>query len=211
MFWIEFAAVAVCAISGVLAASGKHFDLFGILVLAIVTALGGGTIRDLCLGAYPIFWVQRPDYLMMALVAALLTFVAARFFRMPHRLLLIADAFGLALFAIAGTQKALTLQTSGVIAMLMGVITGVAGGVLRDVLRREVPLVFRPEIYLYGTAALAGAALLVGLRTWVPDFHQAPLAGMLLTLVLRLSAMGFKLGLPVFQTRDGNDPTLPPD
>jgi uncharacterized membrane protein YeiH len=203
MVWIEFAAVAVCAISGVLAASGQRFDLFGILVLATVTALGGGTLRDLCLGAYPIFWIQRPDYLLTALVAALLTFIAARFFRMPHRLLLVADAFGLALFAIAGTQKALTLQPSGLIAILMGVITGVAGGVLRDVLRRQVPLVFRPEIYLYATAALAGSALLVGLRQWFPGFHQAPLAAMGLTLVLRLSAIGFKLRLPVFRTRDG--------
>ena len=148
MVWIEFAAVAVCACSGVLAAAGQRFDLFGILVLATVTALGGGTIRDLCLGAYPIFWVQDPDYIVTSLVAALLTFLAARFVRMPHRVLLIADAFGLALFAIVGTEKALAMQPSGVIAVLMGVITGVAGGVMRDVLRREVPVVFRPEIYL---------------------------------------------------------------
>lgn len=205
MVWIEFAAVAVCAISGVLAASGQRFDLFGILVLATVTALGGGTIRDLCLGTYPIFWIQNPDYLLTALVAALLTFVAARFFRMPHRLLLFADAFGLALFAIAGTEKALTIQSSGLIAILMGVVTGVAGGVVRDVLRREVPIVFRPEIYLYATAALAGAALLVGLRQGVPEFREAPLAAMALTLMLRLSAILFKLRLPVFRTKEQPD------
>ena len=202
MVWIEFFAVAVCAISGVLAASGQRFDLFGILVLAIVTAVGGGTIRDVCLGAYPIFWIQNPSYIVAALVAALLTFVAARFFRMPHRVLLIADAFGLALFTIVGTEKSLQLQSSGLIAVLLGVVTGVAGGVLRDVLRREVPLVFRPEIYLYATAALAGATLLVGLRQWVPDFPQAPLTAMGLTLVLRLSAILFKLRLPVFRTKE---------
>ena len=205
MVWIEFAAVAVCAISGVLAAAGQRFDLFGILVLATVTAVGGGTIRDLCLGAYPIFWIADPNYIVTALAAALLTFVAARFCRMPHRVLLIADAFGLALFAIVGTEKALLLQPSGLIAILMGVVTGVAGGVLRDVLRREVPLVFRPEIYLYATAALAGSALLVGLRRTLPDFPHAPLCGMALTLVLRLGAILFKLRLPVFRTREHAD------
>ena len=203
MLWIEFSAVAVCAISGVLAASGQRLDLFGVLVLATVTALGGGTVRDLCLGAYPIFWIQNPDYLNTALVAAVCTFVIARFFVMPHRVLLIADAFGLALFTIAGTEKALLLQTSGLIAVLMGVVTSVAGGVLRDILRREVPLVFRPEIYLYATAALAGASLLVGLRQWLPGFQHAPLAAMALTLILRLSAILFKLRLPVFQSREG--------
>lgn len=204
MVWIEFAAVAVCACSGVLAASGQRFDVFGIMVLAIVTAVGGGTIRDLCLNVHPIFWIKNPDYILTALVAALLTFVAARFCRMPHRVLLIADAFGLALFAIAGTEKALQVQSSGLIAILMGVVTGVAGGVLRDVLRREVPLVFRPEIYLYATAALAGASLLVGLRHWVPAFPYAAWAAMSLTLVLRLSAILLKLRLPVFQTKDGS-------
>lgn len=174
------------------------------MVLALVTAVGGGTIRDLCLNVNPIFWIRNPDYILTALVAALLTFVAARFFRMPHRVLLIADAFGLALFAISGTEKALLVQSSGLIAILMGVVTGVAGGVLRDVLRREVPLVFRPEIYLYATAALAGASLLVGLRYWVPGFPHAAWAAMSLTLMLRLSAILFKLRLPVFQTKDGS-------
>ena len=199
MVWFEFFAVAVCAISGVLAASGQRLDLFGILVLALVTAVGGGTIRDVCLGAYPIFWIQNPSYIVAALLAALLTFVAARFFRMPHRVLLIADAFGLALFTIVGTEKSLQLQSSGLIAVLLGVVTGVAGGVLRDVLRREVPLVFRPEIYLYATAALAGATLLVVLRLGMPEFPHAPMG---LTLVLRLSAILFKLRLPVFRTKE---------
>lgn len=202
MEWVEYAAVAVCAISGVLAASGHRLDLFGVLVLATVSAVGGGTVRDVCLGAYPIFWIENPGYILTALAAALLTFVAARFVVMPHRFLLIADAFGLGLFAIAGTEKSLQVQDSGLIAILMGVVTGVAGGVLRDVLRREVPLVFRPEIYLYATAALAGASLLVLLRRVVPDFSHAPLCAMSLTLVLRLSAILFKLRLPIFQAKD---------
>ena len=115
---------------------------------------------------------------------------------------MIADAFGLALCAIVGIAKALALQSSELIAVLMGVVTGVAGGVLRDVLRREVPLVFHPEINLYATAALAGAPLLAALRKWIPGFPHAALCGMALTLGLRLGAILFKWRLPVFMTKD---------
>ncbi len=200
--WVEYAAVAVGAVTGVLAASGQRIDLFGVLVLALVTAVGGGTVRDLCLGSYPIFWVRDPHFLLAALLAALLTFGAARFVATPHRALLIADAFALALFAVTGAEKSLQVQDSGLVAVLLGVTTGVAGGVLRDVLRREIPLVFRPEIYLYATAALAGASLLVLLRHLAPAFAQAPLLAMSLTLLLRLSAILFKLRLPVFRTKE---------
>ena len=130
-FWIEQAAVAVCAISGALAAAGKRLDLFGVLVLAVVTAVGGGTIRDLCLGARPVFWIENPSHIVNASVTALVTFFIARVWVLPQRALLIADAFGLALFTIVGTEKSLALQSSGVIAVMLGVITGVAGGSVR--------------------------------------------------------------------------------
>src|SRR5258707_11825512 len=106
--WVEHFAVVGCAASGVLAAEGRRMDLFGALVLALVTAVGGGTIRDLCLGA-PVFWIKSPALVSTALIAAAVTFVLVRFVRMPHRALMIADAFGLALFGIAGTEKALAL------------------------------------------------------------------------------------------------------
>src|SRR4051812_5077808 len=104
--WVEHFAVAVCAISGVLAAEGRSMDLFGALVLALVTAVGGGTIRDLCLGV-PVFWIHNPALITTALTAAAVTFVLVRFVRMPHRALAVADAFGLALFGIVGAEKAL--------------------------------------------------------------------------------------------------------
>ena len=115
---------------------------------------------------------------------------------------MIADAFGLALCAIVGIAKALALQSSELIAVLMGVVTGVAGGVLRDVSRREVPLVFHQEINLYATAALAGAPLLAALRKWIPGFPHAALCGMALTLGLRLGAILCKWQFPVFRTKD---------
>lgn len=200
--WLEHLAVAVCAISGVLAAAGKRLDLFGVLVLALVTAVGGGTIRDLCLGAQPVFWIQDPSHVVNATVTALVTFVIARFWKMPHRVLLIADAFGLAMFTIAGVEKSLLYQQSSVIAVMLGVVTGVAGGMLRDVLRREVPLVFQPDIYLYATAAFCGAAVFVLLRRFAPDFHEGRLIAMGVILTLRLAAIGWKLRLPVFESRE---------
>ncbi len=200
---IEQFAVAVCAISGALAAAGKRLDLFGVLVLAIVTAVGGGTIRDLCLGVKPVFWIENPAYILNATITALATFVIARFWIVPQRVLLIADAFGLALFTIVGTEKALAFQSSGVIAVMLGVITGVAGGVLRDVLRREVPLVFQPEIYLYATASFCGATAFVVMHKFVPDFPADRLIAMGIILALRLAAMWWKLRLPLFISREG--------
>lgn len=126
--WTELIAVVVCAISAVLAAEGKGIDLFGVMVLALVTAVGGGTIRDLCLGVTPVFWIDQPHLVWTALLAAAATFVAARFVHMPEKALGVADAFGLALFGIAGTEKALLFGSPGIVAVLLGIVTGVAGG-----------------------------------------------------------------------------------
>ena len=203
--WLEQFAVAVCAISGALAASGKRLDLFGVIVLAVVTAVGGGTVRDLCLGAKPGFWIENPNHIVTATVTALATFVIARFWTLPQRVLLVADAFGLALFTIAGTEKSLLLQSSGVIAIMLGVITGVAGGLLRDVLRREIPLVFQPDIYLYATAAFCGSAALVISQKYFPGSPANRFIAMAIILALRLAAIGWKLRLPVFKSRDSHE------
>lgn len=199
--WIEHFAVAVCAISGVLAAEGKRMDLFGALVLALVTAVGGGTIRDLCLGAEPVFWIQDPAHVTTALMAALATFVLARFLRVPARALAVADAFGLALFGIVGTEKALLFEAPAIVAILLGVVTGVAGGILRDVLRQELPTVFRTEIELYATAVFAGALVYVLLRHWLPPSGAHRYIGMSVILLMRLAAMRWRLRLPVYRSR----------
>jgi uncharacterized membrane protein YeiH len=202
--WIEYFAVAVCAISAVLAAEGKRMDLFGVMVLALVTAVGGGTIRDLCLGARPVFWIEEPQAVWTALLAAAMTFVAARFIHVPPRMLDVADAFGLALFGIAGTEKALAFGTPGIVAILLGIVTGVAGGILRDVLRGELPLVFQPDVNLYATAVFAGALIFVFLRELLPASDAHRYLGMAVILILRLVAMRWKLRLPTFQTRTGD-------
>jgi len=199
--WIEYLAVAVCAISGVLAAEGKRMDLFGALVLALVTAVGGGTIRDLCLGLRPVFWVEAPQFITTALLAALATFVLARFVQMPRRALAVADAFGLALFGIVGLEKALLLGSPALIAIVLGIVTAVAGGILRDVLRNEVAWVLRAEVELYATAVFFGGLVYVLLRQWLPPSGSHRYIGMAVILALRLAAMRWRLRLPIFQTR----------
>src|SRR5690606_8966930 len=130
----------------------------GVLVIAVVTAIGGGTLRDLLLDRHPIFWFREMENLVVIVLAALLTPVYVRFRRAPERALLIADALGLAVFTISGTQLAWTAGLPGAIAVMMGVITGVAGGMMRDVLTTEIPLILRRE-HLYATAAIVGGSL----------------------------------------------------
>jgi len=200
-YLLEHFACAVCAVTGVLAGKGKRLDLFGVIVLALATALGGGTVRDLTLGVTPVFWIADPRFVQTAVAAAVVTFVAARFWVFPPAVLLVADAFGLALFTIIGVEKALAHGNSPTIAILMGFVTGVGGGLIRDVLSGEIPLVFRKEIYLYATAAFCGASLLVLLNHFFPLWPGNRMLAAVTTLLLRLAAIRWKLRLPAFTPR----------
>jgi len=201
-YLLEHFACAVCAVTGVLAGKGKRLDLFGVIVLALATALGGGTIRDLTLGVTPVFWIADPRFVQTAIAVAVVTFVVARFWVLPPAVLLVADAFGLALFTIIGVEKALAHGNSHTIAILMGIVTGVGGGLIRDVLSGEIPLVFRKEIYLYATAAFCGASLLVLLNAIFPMWTGNRMVAAVTTLLLRLAAIRWKLRLPAFMPRD---------
>jgi uncharacterized membrane protein YeiH len=203
---LEHFGVAVAAITGVLAARGKRVDLFGVIVLALATAFGGGTLRDLLVGDTPVFWVRDPNFLLSATAVAVVSFFAARFHEFPQAVLLVADAFALALFTMIGVKKALAFQMAPSIAIAMGVITGVVGGIIRDLLAGEIPLVFRREIYLYATAALCGAVVFVLLDRWALGERASMVLAAGTTLVLRLAAIRWKLGLPVFQHRSDAEP-----
>lgn len=198
---LEHFGIAVAAITGVLAARGKRIDLFGVLVLALVTAYGGGTVRDVLVGDLPPVWLRSSAYLLNATLTALVAFFVVRLRSLPERVLLIADAFALALFTMIGVRKGITLDFTPSVAILLGIITGVAGGILRDVLLGEVPLVFRREIHLYATAALGGAALYVGLHAAGIAEEIATTAGVVLTLALRLAGIRWKIGLPLLEAR----------
>jgi len=197
--WLEHFGIAVAALTGVLAARGRRVDLFGVIVLAVVTALGGGTLRDLLAGDTPVLWVRQPQYLLNAVSVAVVGFFLARHRHPPLAALQVADAFALALFSIIGAKKALGLGFNPAVAVAMGVITGVAGGILRDVLVGEIPLVFRPEIHLYATAALAGVALHVALRPHMADEIALTVFSTCAILALRLSAIRWQLALPLFE------------
>ena len=198
---LEHIGIAVSAITGVLAARGKRIDLFGVIVLALVTAYGGGTVRDLLAGDLPPVWVRSSAYLVNATLTAFVTFFAVRLRPLPERVLMVADACALALFTLIGVRKGIDLAFAPVVAIMMGVITGVAGGIVRDVLLGEVPMVFRREIHLYATAALAGAVLYFGLHALDVREVLATTAGTVLVLALRLAAIRWKLALPLLDYR----------
>lgn len=203
-YYVEHTATLVAAIAGALAARGKQVDLFGVIVLALVTALGGGTVRDIILDARPVFWVGDSSFVVTSTLGAIAAFIVVRYFHLSEKPLLYADAFGLALFTVVGVEKSLRLDVTPTVAVVMGVVTGVAGGMLRDVLTGEIPFVFRRQIYLYATACFCGALVFVLLRGSIPDPTNR-FVGMGTTLTLRLAAIWWKIHLPEFRSRSTDD------
>lgn len=200
LHFLDIGGVAVFAFSGALEAGRKRMDLFGVLVVALVTALGGGTLRDVLLSttaSRPVFWFADPVYIYLALLGGGLGFWVSVSGHFARRALLLADAVGLAVASVIGAQKALAAGVSTPVALIMAVMTGVAGGVGRDILCNEVPLVFRPDTKLYATAALLGGSVLLTLRHFTvgADFASAVAVGAALSL--RLIALRWRLALPV--------------
>lgn len=193
-------ATVTLAISGVLQAARHQMDLFGALVLACVCALGGGTLRDLLIGASPVFWTTDLSYLAIILPTTLITSFAVRLIPTGRgirlRLLDIADAAGLALFAILGAEKTLQMGLAAPIAVVMGVITGIAGGMIRDILTPTTPFVLRSEVY--ALAAIIGTILYTFLRGWIPEV-SAILFSMALIFALRLAAIRWQWQLPIIK------------
>ena len=189
--------VAVFACSGALAAGRRNLDPVGVAVLAMVTATGGGTLRDVLLDR-TVFWVADPMYIIVCLIASAASWVWVRFFTPPDRALLLADAVGLALFAVTGAQVAERAGHSDVIIILMGSLTGCAGGLLRDVLSAEVPMIFRKS-ELYVTTCIVGLAGYVLLRHYGMEANIAGTLGALSILALRLASIRWKIMLPLMK------------
>jgi uncharacterized membrane protein YeiH len=197
VYWLDMAGVIVFALSGVILACRSRMDPFGMLVLAAVTSIGGGTLRDLVLGVRPVFWVTDPTYLWVILGTVGLSILGFHYIHRLSRVFLpVADAFGLALFTVIGTHKALLLEAPGEVAVLMGMLTGVAGGMIRDVLARRVPMVLRQEVY--ATASIAGGISYVALSTLGSPLVATIATALAVTLSLRLAAIRWHLTLPVF-------------
>jgi uncharacterized membrane protein YeiH len=203
LYALSLIGVAVFAASGAIAAGRKSFDWIGVLVIAVMTAIGGGTLRDVLLGRDAVFWIADTAYLWVVVAAAAATILYVRKQRPPDRALLVADALGLAFFTISGAQIAEQQGHSGAIVVVMGTLTGVAGGVLRDVLCNDVPLLFGPGETLYATAAIAGATTYLALQTLGAPPTSAALAGMAVVGGLRLAAIFWRLRLPSARVHGG--------
>ncbi|HSG53710.1 MAG TPA: trimeric intracellular cation channel family protein [Rheinheimera sp.] len=204
--WFDLLGIAVFAISGTLAAWRTQMDGFGVIVLASVTAIGGGTLRDLILDV-PVIWINDNSYFYAIFIAAIGTILAVRNrLTIPHNTLQLFDALGLAFFVIMGTQKALDHGTSIMVAILLGTMSGVCGGMIRDVLCREIPMVFRGE--LYAVTCIFGGMVYTGLLALGMATLPAMACGMLALLALRLAAMKWQLTIPVFSKHhhDLNEP-----
>lgn len=201
---LDLLGVAVFAVTGALTASRKQMDIVGFGLLATVTAIGGGTLRDLALGAQPVFWVREPIYVAVCIGVAVVVFFTAHIPESRFRLLLWLDALGLSFFCVAGADKAIEAGTGWFIAVVMGVITATFGGVVRDVLGGEIPVILRKEIY--ATAALAGAAVFVGLFAAGIAGGLAAFAGFAVCLTIRGLALQRGWSLPVYRPRPGRDP-----
>ncbi|GLQ87603.1 trimeric intracellular cation channel family protein [Dyella flagellata] len=194
LYLLDLIGVAVFAVSGVLVAAHSGLDLLGGLALAALTAIGGGTLRDLLLDRHPIFWVRDTRYLLVIVLAAALSMLYLSFLPPPGHGFLIADALGLALFAISGAQIAEAQGLSPLIAVLMGTMTGTAGGMLRDVMSARVPLIFQQD--LYATAAIAGIVAYLTLQKLGLPRGIAVSAGVAVILLMRLLAVVWGAHLP---------------
>jgi uncharacterized membrane protein YeiH len=196
---LDWFGICVFAVTGALVASRKEMDIVGFALLGSVTGIGGGTVRDVLLGVEPVFWVGQPSYLVTCIVVSTAMFFVAHIPLSRERLLLWFDAVGLSLFSVTGTVSALATGAGPVIAVAMGVATATFGGIIRDILGGESPVILQQEIYI--TAALLGAAVLVGLR-WL-GVSADPSAGLafLAAFSLRAAALHWNLSLPRYRVR----------
>lgn len=197
---LDYASVLVFALTGGLVASRQQLDLVGFIFVAILTALGGGTLRDLLLGRDPVFWVGRPDFIVLATTAAVIVFFTAHLLESRYRALLWLDACALAVAVPAGVSITLALGHGPVIVLLMGVVTGTFGGLMRDVVCNEVPLVLKQgELYLSCAFAGAATALILG-ALGLPGLPALIGCG-IVTLILRAGSLRLGWKLPVYKAR----------
>lgn len=193
--FFDVLAAGVFAVSGSIVAARKRMDVMGFIWLAVITGVGGGTVRDLILDL-PVFWVQSPIYISVCLVTAVAMHFLAPLVESRYRALLWFDAFGLALVTVAGTAKALDYGATALVAVAMGAVTGTVGGMIRDTLGHVPSVLLRREIYV--TASVLGACVYVGLHTAGVGRFTAMVAGFLGTFVVRGLAIRFGWSVPVF-------------
>lgn len=196
LYWITLVAVIVSSASGVLKAGFKKYDLFGVIIIAVATGLGGGSLRDMLLDR-DVFWIRDQVFFIASLGSAIAMFITARLFIISPRFFLIPDAAGLATFAIAGTFVSMMVGAPWLVASFMGVMTGTMGGIFRDILSNEPPVVFQST--LYATVSWLGSLLFIGLLYLQLDATVAAVIAGVSIFVARLLAIQFELSLPKFR------------
>ena len=200
---IYIIAITAEAMTGALSAGRRSMDWFGVIIIACVTALGGGSVRDVLLGHYPLTWVKHPEYLVLTCAAALFTIFIAKWMRQLRSIFLLLDALGLIGFTIIGCQIAMHMGHGFVVSAVAGVLTGVSGGILRDILCNDVPLVFRRELY-------ASVAFVAVIFYWVCatlNFSQEVtiISTLIFGFSLRCIAIYFGLEMPKFIYKDDDE------
>ncbi|WP_429810746.1 trimeric intracellular cation channel family protein [Ensifer sp. B1-9] len=201
---LDYAGVAVFAATGALSASRKQLDIIGHLFLASVTGIGGGTMRDVVLGATPVFWVTNPTYLLVCATVAVILFFTAHLFDSRYRVLVWLDAIGLAAYCVMGAAKGFAATGSAGVALVTGMLTATFGGILRDLLAGEPSVLLRPEVYV--TAALIGAGAFVLATMAGLPLAAASTLGVLSAFVVRGGALKYGWTLPTGKALPGRDP-----
>lgn len=203
LYYFGMIGIVAFSVTGVIAAGKRDMDLFSIVLLGVVTALGGGTLRDVILDAHPIFWIADITYLWVSVVAAIVTFFSVRLVSRLLKIFIYLDTFGMALFTILAMEKALSLGTTYTVAIIMGLVTGIGGGLLRDILTGRMPLLLGREFY--ATPALIGAGVYAFLSRFTPEISYPWAYGVSIIIILRILAIHWNLYYPRWLTYEGND------
>jgi uncharacterized membrane protein YeiH len=193
--WLDFIGTMVFAMSGVLTAAEKRLDLFGAMIIGVVTAVGGGTTRDLLLGVTPVTWLSTPIYLYVILAGVIIAIVFRNQLASLRRTLFLFDTIGIGVFTVIGLEKALNLGVHPAVAVIMGMTTAVVGGVIRDTLTNEVPLIFHREIY--ATACITGALAYLFMGWLGVDSSVNQLLTVVVIISIRLLSIHFNWSMPI--------------
>jgi uncharacterized membrane protein YeiH len=203
LYSLDLIGTFVFAVSGTLSAANKKLDLFGAIVIGFVTAVGGGTVRDLLLDIHPIGWMKDTIYVSIILAGAIFAFLFKQWIITLRRTMFLFDTIGIGVFTVLGVQKALNAGVHPVYAVLMGMVSSVVGGVLRDTLNNDIPLIFRKEIY--ATVCLAGGALYLLLDTFETPQYLNEVVTVMTIITARILVIRYKLNMPTLSINESSN------